>query len=342
MPNSVLTQTDTDVLEVLLAHVAIERKHPRPIYEQLRTAIELAIFSGEIPDREFLPSIRRLADVLGIAPNTVVHAYRDLERDGWIRPSPKRGYLVTLGADDNEEPRNNARLEVSQRIDHALRAAQAANLNSSDFLRLVAERIREQQTAQRYVAVVGFREAFLEERVGMVAESIADLGVQVVGIAFQDRMEWISDGVPALDQIEWFLVPVGESQQAQEFLGEHASRILPMTRTLRDDVRDFIASQSPETVFGAIAGTQDHTGRIVAALRRFHPLRNPPLVASTTDPDKVERVMQDADVIVIGTRARPYFEQRGFPEKSFIELDYVPDQKTIRRLRERLASRAGR
>ena len=65
-----------------------------PPYEQLRGQIWAAVRSGELVPGAQLPTVRRLADDLGIAPNTVARSYRELERDGVIQTRGRNGSVV--------------------------------------------------------------------------------------------------------------------------------------------------------------------------------------------------------------------------------------------------------
>lgn len=53
-----------------------------PPFEQLRTQILDQVRTGALAVGTRLPTIRVLAEELGIAPNTVARAYRELEQDG--------------------------------------------------------------------------------------------------------------------------------------------------------------------------------------------------------------------------------------------------------------------
>jgi DNA-binding transcriptional regulator YhcF (GntR family) len=64
-------------------------------YEQLRAQIDAAVRSGALQPGIRLPSVRRLADDLGIAPNTVARSYRELERDGIIQTRGRNGSVVS-------------------------------------------------------------------------------------------------------------------------------------------------------------------------------------------------------------------------------------------------------
>ncbi len=62
----------------------LDYKSRLPIYEQLYRSIRRMAAVGAVDRREPLPSVRALAQELGVNPNTVQKAYRMLERDGII------------------------------------------------------------------------------------------------------------------------------------------------------------------------------------------------------------------------------------------------------------------
>ena len=67
---------------------------PLPPYEQVAAQVRRLVASGRLPPGAPLPSVRQLAGDLGIAPNTVVHAYRELEAGGWVVTQARRGVVV--------------------------------------------------------------------------------------------------------------------------------------------------------------------------------------------------------------------------------------------------------
>ncbi|RII18856.1 HTH-type transcriptional repressor YtrA [Streptomyces sp. YIM 130001] len=68
-------------------------------YEQLRAQISGQARSGALPVGYKLPTVRGLAEELGLAANTVAKAYRALETDGVIETRGRRGTFVAA-ADD--------------------------------------------------------------------------------------------------------------------------------------------------------------------------------------------------------------------------------------------------
>lgn len=68
-----------------------------PIYVQIVEGVRHAIEVGTLGAGERLPTVRALAEDLTVAPNTVVKAYNELGRDGWIQGRPGLGTVVTQG-----------------------------------------------------------------------------------------------------------------------------------------------------------------------------------------------------------------------------------------------------
>jgi type I restriction enzyme M protein len=67
----------------------------KPTYSQIVEQVKLMLASGKIKENEKLPTIRKAAEDLGIDPNTVAKAYKELEREGVVKT--KRGGGVFIG-----------------------------------------------------------------------------------------------------------------------------------------------------------------------------------------------------------------------------------------------------
>ena len=66
-----------------------------PIYEQIIKQIERYVALGVLKPSEQIPSIRDMATLLGINPNTVSKAYTILEGNGIIKTLSTKGTFIT-------------------------------------------------------------------------------------------------------------------------------------------------------------------------------------------------------------------------------------------------------
>jgi DNA-binding transcriptional regulator YhcF (GntR family) len=75
--------------------IRIDATAPQPVFEQLRQQISAQVESGELRPGDKLPTVRALAAELGLAPNTVARAFRDLEAAGVVDTRGRAGTFVS-------------------------------------------------------------------------------------------------------------------------------------------------------------------------------------------------------------------------------------------------------
>ncbi len=73
-----------------------------PLYQQLKRSFHRLAALGLIKPHEQLPPVRQLAAELGINPNTVQKAYREMEQEKLIYAIPGKGNFLS-DRDDNKE-----------------------------------------------------------------------------------------------------------------------------------------------------------------------------------------------------------------------------------------------
>ncbi|HEX4058739.1 MAG TPA: GntR family transcriptional regulator [Galbitalea sp.] len=90
--------------------ISIDSSSATPPFEQLRVELIRQVKSGELAGGTRLPTVRKLAEDLGLAPNTVARTYRELEADGFIETRGRNGSFVTPQGDPaNKQAQEAAR-----------------------------------------------------------------------------------------------------------------------------------------------------------------------------------------------------------------------------------------
>jgi DNA-binding transcriptional regulator YhcF (GntR family) len=77
--------------------VRVDPGSATPPYAQIQQQLATMVRSGVLPTGARLPTIRHLANDLGIAANTVARAYRELELEGLVTSRGRHGTFVTEG-----------------------------------------------------------------------------------------------------------------------------------------------------------------------------------------------------------------------------------------------------
>jgi DNA-binding transcriptional regulator YhcF (GntR family) len=99
-----------------MAPFRIDPRSATPPYEQLRTQFTAGVRSGELAAGTRLPTVRKLAEDLVLAPNTVARAYRELEADGFIETRGRNGSFVSAQGDAAARQAQEAAREYANRI----------------------------------------------------------------------------------------------------------------------------------------------------------------------------------------------------------------------------------
>lgn len=79
----------------------VKRNHKSPMYRQVYLYIKSQIERGRLQESTKLPSVRQLAQLLGVSRNTTQTAYEQLLAEGYIRSEPKKGYYVQISITDD-------------------------------------------------------------------------------------------------------------------------------------------------------------------------------------------------------------------------------------------------
>lgn len=128
------------------AFPTIDYTDPRPIYQQVVDGFRRAVVSGGLRPGDQFPSVRDLARELLLNPNTIQHAYRELEREGLLEVRRGLGSFVTESA--VAERQAAVQREVAQA---AIRLAAAAGMSAVELVdavrRVIGDSSRQSRSA---------------------------------------------------------------------------------------------------------------------------------------------------------------------------------------------------
>jgi GntR family transcriptional regulator len=82
-----------------IMYLEIDFSSDEAIYQQLCNQIILGIATSQFSDGEVLPSVRQLADDIGINMHTVNKAYTVLKQEGFVRMDRRKGAVISVDSD---------------------------------------------------------------------------------------------------------------------------------------------------------------------------------------------------------------------------------------------------
>ena len=112
----------------------IDPRSSTPIYEQIELGVKELILKGALKCGEKLPSVREMASILTINPNTISKAYGELERDGIIETLRGKGTFIT---DNYKGKVDEKKMEyISDELKKLILEANYSGINKEDFMKL--------------------------------------------------------------------------------------------------------------------------------------------------------------------------------------------------------------
>ena len=131
-------------------HLTISPGDDAPIYRQIVRQMKEAVAGGRLCPGDLVPSHRKLAQQLVVAPLTIKKAYDELERVGLLETVRGRGTFVAAGARTGTRKQSKKELRaLARRLVHE---AHLAGLGPAETAALIAEeqvRLTKQQVAMK-------------------------------------------------------------------------------------------------------------------------------------------------------------------------------------------------
>lgn len=123
--------------------MAWELDSDRPIFIQIVERIQMEIISGKYSPGDKLPSVRDLAAVAAVNPNTMQKALTELERTGLVYSQRTSGRFITEDAKMIEELKNNL---AQEQIKEFLENMSKLGYKKSETLSLIQEILEGERT----------------------------------------------------------------------------------------------------------------------------------------------------------------------------------------------------
>ena len=114
--------------------IEIDFNSDEAIYVQLQNQIIMGIAMNLIQEGDSLPSVRQLANTVGINMHTVNKAYSMLKQEGFIRLDRRKGAVIAVDMDKAREL-----LEMKEQLRVLLARGRCKNISKEEVYALVEE-----------------------------------------------------------------------------------------------------------------------------------------------------------------------------------------------------------
>lgn len=114
--------------------IEIDFNSDEALYLQVRNQIIMGIATARFNEGDPLPSVRQLADTIGINMHTVNKAYTVLRQEGYVKMDRRRGAVIALDVD-----RMQAMEELKRELQVILAKSSCRNIPVSEIHALIDE-----------------------------------------------------------------------------------------------------------------------------------------------------------------------------------------------------------
>ena len=114
--------------------IEIDFNSDEALYLQLRNQIILGIATSRFHEGESLPSVRQLADSIGINMHTVNKAYTVLRQEGFVKVDRRKGAIIAVDAD-----KLHAMEELERELQVVLAKSSCKNITKEEVHALIDE-----------------------------------------------------------------------------------------------------------------------------------------------------------------------------------------------------------
>lgn len=125
--------------------IEIDFNSDEAIYMQLRNQIILGIATSRFQEGDMLPSVRQLADTIGINMHTVNKAYTVLKQEGYVKVDRRRGVMIAVDIDKMQ-----ALEEVRRELQVTLAKASCKNISREEVHALIDEIYEDYEKGMDY------------------------------------------------------------------------------------------------------------------------------------------------------------------------------------------------
>ncbi len=102
-----------------------------PVFRQIRNQIVIGISDGRLKPGEKLPTVRALAEEIGINSMTVNKAYQLLKQEGYILTDKRNGARVR----ESFESRPDLSAETQEQLQRIISEVKISGMSREDFIR---------------------------------------------------------------------------------------------------------------------------------------------------------------------------------------------------------------
>jgi len=319
-------------------NIRIDRSLPVSIHHQVRGQIQYAIITGELKRGELMPSVRSLAERLGVAPATVLQAYQELAREGLLHARAGVGTFVANALMPKTTNTTHLTTKLAEIIDAAIIQARSEGFTNAEIGRAVFARLAAEVEPRKEVnlGLVGVAEQATNFYAEEIAKILRNMPVRVVPFTTNQFYEDPEGVRRRLRETKLLLAPANLAPEVRSFLQDENIRILKLSFVISDVTRETLVRLPRVQPVGIVATFPEFLLTLIDAVRHYYPLDEKPLCSIVSDEERTRHILSRVKLVIYATGSERILEWLP-PNVQAVEYLHRPDPAVVKMLKTLLA-----
>jgi GntR family transcriptional regulator len=218
----------------------VDRAGIIPIHVQIFNYLNNAIKSGRIPPGSRLPSIRELAESLGIATNTVARAYRELGGKNLINSKSGRGSIVVESQRITDKVQINEKESLIKIIRPIALKARLLGYEWNDIQDAIEESIQLIK-APVYIGLVTLSHKMAPYYISLLEEGLKKPNISIMPIELNDLSDETVTDFKAINSVKVVVAVADSYSTTRHLLEPHGFKVIPLLTDLNIETHTKLA-----------------------------------------------------------------------------------------------------
>ena len=322
--------------------ITIDRSQSMPLYLQIKGQIAYQIGMGVLKSGEQLPTIRKLAEDIGVAPLTVVQSIEALAADGLIETRPGVGsFVVELHADALAQSRSGM---IDGLVDEHLQDVLQRGISMEEYATNVWARVYPEvrpELAKHAAIFVGNYPVDTKLFSDLLADEFRPFGFEIVGRTIKELSAPTPETSSLLAIADLIIAVPLRFGETRKLVGS-SLEVVGLPLTLSPTTREHLAQIAPQSRVGMVVTEALFVQSMRNIVSIYYPLAEFAPVAVIDDRHAVSSLVSNVDVVIYSMGIRDRIHDVMPRNVIAIELTHMPDPMALAELREEIGDFAER
>ena len=309
--------------------VQLKRRSGIPLYLQIKDLLIEKIQSGKMRENK-LPPVRNVAESLGVNPNTVLRAYNELSKEGYVNGAVGKGTFITTNPYDLRK--QNRRELLLKSIEHSLEEALSLEFSIEEYEQTVMDYIQDKREHLPDVCLI-FIECNVEQLTYFTEHLDIDPHIQRVPVLLDDLRDRSKEAFKKVRGADIIVTSFYHLDEVRKYFAHMRKPIVGINLEPEVTTLIEIAKIDPNRTVGIVTSSLQCRKEITEILVHTNLYFKTLLQTNSSDPDEIDNLVKNCSAVLVSPHQKELVQKRAYPGTKVIEFVFSPDKTSINNLK---------